>query len=973
MLDFTAQAVAGTADDCGRLYAHLTEGARKRVLGVMQNADGAASYGSRTHQGSSADAPQAGVGAPEGGGRKGTAAKPVLTHPSLYIHPLACGSPSDALVRQLHDCTGRARAALLAVARRAAAGPLAAAAAATERRLAAGRCALPLQQIRMIDEFRALVRSRARSGVGVCAYMLATAPCVRSAHDTRDACPRFTPHARQPRFPPPGTPQCKSFDPTGEVPDRLQKQAEQLVQEAVREVYGPFWNFEVRAVPWHGFPVFTSSGGRRHGQSARPYSHAGGLRSLRCGSHRHRCIEPTRCKGMCAHVTRYTRWLSFQPAINYPQLLDREINQLENAAAGVNPQRHRATAAGIKLLASALASLSGDEEGDNDSEPDLSMPGTPGWAGGSSSGGGRDDPFSLPAFAPVSQIMTSPQVRQLTITLYGERAALGRGRREPGQGRVWMAHCRVGCSAGLLCPRSLCALLRSHHPPACASKPSNPADNHRGGRQRRAVLAQAAAAPQRVRTPSSAAAAGGRAGGGGGRGGGRPRGAAPFAPFQRRLSPAERSVVQRAAGGAAAAGSAALAAAGQRASAVADAMAPAGAAAATAAAAAVPEQTSAPAHAPKPVRAACAVAPAPVWTAAAGAAAAPAEAAAAAAAGGAAPAVAAAAGAGAAAAAEPAGVPSAAPALSPAAPGLAAAARALAAASPALPATAAALSPAAPAVAAAAAALSPAAPAVAAAAAAVAAAAPAVAAAAPAVAAAAPAVAAAAKSLGAARGFRAPGRVHRFQQQRRGGLVCRGRPGHAPLRNQRQQRRRQRGGRQHGRGRGRRQGQQRRGRAGVPRAHAADARGGGEGRVFPRKHGARPGAVAGAQLDRRRGRQGGGLQRLLSARARWGTPWVGFISGIGPEPTQPRARGGRASTATLRRPRPPPPPKQRLCRAMRVNRSLRSLELPDNRVCDEGAAELAALLHGNSRLTTLSLAGNRIGDRGAIAIAQVGV
>jgi hypothetical protein len=58
---------------------------------------------------------------------------------------------------------------------------------------------------------------------------------------------------------------------------------------------------------------------------------------------------------------------------------------------------------------------------------------------------------------------------------------------------------------------------------------------------------------------------------------------------------------------------------------------------------------------------------------------------------------------------------------------------------------------------------------------------------------------------------------------------------------------------------------------------------------------------------------------------------------------------------------------------MRVNRSLRSLELPDNRVCDEGAAELAALLHGNSRLTTLSLAGNRIGDRGAIAIAQVGV
>lgn len=39
--------------------------------------------------------------------------------------------------------------------------------------------------------------------------------------------------------------QCKPFDPTGDVPDRLQKPAEQLVREAVREVHGPFWSEEV--------------------------------------------------------------------------------------------------------------------------------------------------------------------------------------------------------------------------------------------------------------------------------------------------------------------------------------------------------------------------------------------------------------------------------------------------------------------------------------------------------------------------------------------------------------------------------------------------------------------------------------------------------------------------------------------------------------------------------------------------------
>lgn len=41
--------------------------------------------------------------------------------------------------------------------------------------------------------------------------------------------------------------QCKPFDPTGDVPDRLQKQAEQLVREVVREVHGPFWSDAVSA------------------------------------------------------------------------------------------------------------------------------------------------------------------------------------------------------------------------------------------------------------------------------------------------------------------------------------------------------------------------------------------------------------------------------------------------------------------------------------------------------------------------------------------------------------------------------------------------------------------------------------------------------------------------------------------------------------------------------------------------------
>jgi hypothetical protein len=64
---------------------------------------------------------------------------------------------------------------------------------------------------------------------------------------------------------------------------------------------------------------------------------------------------------------------------------------------------------------------------------------------------------------------------------------------------------------------------------------------------------------------------------------------------------------------------------------------------------------------------------------------------------------------------------------------------------------------------------------------------------------------------------------------------------------------------------------------------------------------------------------------------------------------------------------------QRLCQAVRANRSLRTLELPDNRITDAGAADLAALLRGNMRLTTLSLACNRIGNEGAMKLAEVGV
>lgn len=102
-----------------------------------------------------------------------------------------------------------------------------------------------------------------------------------------------------------------------------------------------------------------------------------------------------------------------RPPPRPPQLLDRELMYLERAAAAVDPQRQRPAAAAIKLLASALMSLSGDDDGD-DSEPDSPL--HPERAAG-------EDPFSLPAFAPAAaaggQVAGSPRGRQLTITLYG--------------------------------------------------------------------------------------------------------------------------------------------------------------------------------------------------------------------------------------------------------------------------------------------------------------------------------------------------------------------------------------------------------------------------------------------------------------------------------------------------------------------------------------------------------------------------
>lgn len=76
---------------------------------------------------------------------------------------------------------------------------------------------------------------------------------------------------------------------------------------------------------------------------------------------------------------------------------------------------------------------------------------------------------------------------------------------------------------------------------------------------------------------------------------------------------------------------------------------------------------------------------------------------------------------------------------------------------------------------------------------------------------------------------------------------------------------------------------------------------------------------------------------------------------------------------TIDHPPPPPTPRfasQRLCAAARASRSLRTLELPDNRITDAGAGAVAALLRESRKLATLSLAHNAIGDAGAIELAK---
>jgi hypothetical protein len=64
---------------------------------------------------------------------------------------------ADVLVQQLHDAAARVGAELLAVAASGKPEALAGAAAEAAHRLARSRCALPLLQAKMIEEFRSLV------------------------------------------------------------------------------------------------------------------------------------------------------------------------------------------------------------------------------------------------------------------------------------------------------------------------------------------------------------------------------------------------------------------------------------------------------------------------------------------------------------------------------------------------------------------------------------------------------------------------------------------------------------------------------------------------------------------------------------------------------------------------------------------------------------------------------------------------
>eukprot|EP00882_Tetradesmus_deserticola_P011255 GHRQ01011906.1.p1 GENE.GHRQ01011906.1~~GHRQ01011906.1.p1 ORF type:complete len:242 (+),score=78.58 GHRQ01011906.1:975-1700(+) len=61
---------------------------------------------------------------------------------------------------------------------------------------------------------------------------------------------------------------------------------------------------------------------------------------------------------------------------------------------------------------------------------------------------------------------------------------------------------------------------------------------------------------------------------------------------------------------------------------------------------------------------------------------------------------------------------------------------------------------------------------------------------------------------------------------------------------------------------------------------------------------------------------------------------------------------------------------QRLCEAMRLNNSVRMLDLQDNSLGDAGACTLAALMADGARFNSLQLAANDIGDSGMVALAE---
>ncbi|KAF6259669.1 hypothetical protein COO60DRAFT_990207 [Scenedesmus sp. NREL 46B-D3] len=96
------------------------------------------------------------------------------------------------------------------------------------------------------------------------------------------------------------------------------------------------------------------------------------------------------------------------------EILDQELTHLEKAACHLDPMTQRAEAATLKLLASALLQLDGDEPVDDDYDSMAPSSGI--------------DPFSVPSFAPVMRVVdkVAPPAqqpagtKQLTIQLAGD-------------------------------------------------------------------------------------------------------------------------------------------------------------------------------------------------------------------------------------------------------------------------------------------------------------------------------------------------------------------------------------------------------------------------------------------------------------------------------------------------------------------------------------------------------------------------